>query len=495
MQSALVGLQDPLISLSAATILLVAIAIDASRDRRRALWLRLVARIGEFVVLTWLIRRAVGSPLMPELRVALPGESAWAQLIEVGWWIVGARVAVGIVRLVVVLENRPRETQIVSDLLAAAIYIATTLAVVNFVFGVPIVGLVATSGVVAIVLGLALQSTLSDVFSGIAVGLEHPYKLGDLLWVEGGIEGQVLQVNWRSTQIATPHNSVAIVPNSVIAKSRLENRSAPTPTRSITISISADAAVDPRRCMEALDAAVLASRVPLSSPTPTINCVGLQGDGIAYEIHVVVGTTGEIAAARTEVLSLVHRHLRHAGIALSVNGIATPPATVVPAIDSLLAESTIFGALAADERKLLAGHFTKITRAQGETLICEGELPEGLFLVAAGTVELTHGRDLSRRVLQRASPGDSVGISGLVTGTESLVTATALTPIVAYSLNTEAIAEVLRVCPTMASSLEARAKRGLEWLRCETMIENSGQMEKPDMLVARFRQFLGRLNA
>jgi small-conductance mechanosensitive channel len=480
MQSVLVGLQDPLISLSAATILLVAIAIDASRDRRRALWLRLVVRIGEFVVLTWLIRRAVGSPLMPELRVALPGESVWAQLIEVGWWMVGGRVAVGIVRLVVVLENRPRETQIVSDLLAAAIYIATTLAVVNFVFGVPIVGLVATSGVVAIVFGLALQSTLSDVFSGIAVGLEHPYKLGDLLWVEGGIEGQVLQVNWRSTQIATPHNSVAIVPNSVIAKSRLEN---------------ADAAVDPRRCMEALDAAVLASRVPLSSPTPTINCVGLQGDGIAYEIHVVVGTTGEIAAARTEVLSLVHRHLRHAGIALSVNGIATPPATVVPAIDSLLAESTIFGALAADERKLLAGHFTKITRAQGETLICEGELPEGLFLVAAGTVELTHGRDLSRRVLQRASPGDSVGISGLVTGTESLVTATALTPIVAYSLNTEAIAEVLRVCPTMASSLEARAKRGLEWLRCETMIENSGQMEKPDMLVARFRQFLGRLNA
>jgi iron(II)-dependent oxidoreductase len=69
----------------------------------------------------------------------------------------------------------------------------------DFAFGGPIGSLVAPSGVVAIVLGLALQSTLSDVFSGIAVGLEHAYKPGDLLWVEGGIEGQVLQINWRST--------------------------------------------------------------------------------------------------------------------------------------------------------------------------------------------------------------------------------------------------------------------------------------------------------
>ena len=128
-------------------------------------------------------------------------------------------------RLVVVLENRPRETKIISDLLAGAIYTATTLAVVNFVFGVAIVGLVATSGVLAIILGLALQSTLSDVFSGIAVGLERAYKPGDLIWVEGGIEGQVLQVNWRSTQIATLNDSIAIVPNSVIAKSRLAEQS------------------------------------------------------------------------------------------------------------------------------------------------------------------------------------------------------------------------------------------------------------------------------
>jgi small-conductance mechanosensitive channel len=101
--------------------------------------------------------------------------------------------------------------------------------------------LLATSGVIAIVLGLALQSTLSEVFSGIVVGIERPYQPGDLLWVEGDVEGYVVQVNWRSTHIATAQHNIAIVPNSIIAKSRLVNRSAPTPlraTRSWSTSMS-----------------------------------------------------------------------------------------------------------------------------------------------------------------------------------------------------------------------------------------------------------------
>jgi small-conductance mechanosensitive channel/CRP-like cAMP-binding protein len=491
----LLGLQGPVAPLSFASLLLLAIAIDARRDGRRPLWLRLVVRVAVFAVLTWLMQLAVGSPVAPELHASVPGEYVWAQLAEIGWWMVGARVAVGVLRLVVVLENRPRETQIVSDLLAGAIYVATALAVVNFVFGVPIAGLVATSGVVAIVLGLALQSTLSDVFSGIAVGLEHAYKPGDLLWVEGGVEGQVMQISWRSTQIATPQNSIAIVPNSVIAKSRLENRSAPTPTRGVTVTISADAAIDPRRCVAALDAAVLACWLPLSQPKPTINCVGLQGDGVVYEIRFVVGATGEIAAARTEMLSKVHRHLRHAGISLGVSGIAPLPSASVPTIAELMAESDLFGPLASDERALLGEHFVVVAREPGDTLIRDGQMPEALFLLAAGTVELTHGKDAGKKVLLRASPGDSVGTLALITGTAAVLTATALTSVTAYSLDKAGIATVLRAHPGLAASLEAQAKRGQAWLRCEASAHENEQIEKADMLVSRLRHFLQRLNA
>lgn len=485
-----------LLSLTLASLLMLATALDTRLDRKRPLWLRFVIRVTVFGVATWLMQRAIGSPVAPQLHAATTGEQIWAQLAEIGWWILGARVAVGIVRLVVVLENQPRETKIVSDLLAGAIYTATALAVVNFVFGVAIVGLVATSGVVAIFLGLALQSTLSDVFSGIAVGLERAYKPGDLIWVEGGIEGRVLQINWRSTQIATLHDSIAIVPNSVIAKSRLENRSAPTPTRNITVTVNADAAIDPRRVIAALDAASLACRFPLSVPGLTVECVSLLGDGNAYEVRFFVRSSEDVPPARTEMLAQIHRHLRHAGIGFGVGGVAPLPSSSVPTIAELLAESDMFGALAPEERGLFPEHFLPVAWVKGEALIREGEMPEAVFLLSGGTVEIARGEGNRRQVLLYASPGESLGMIGLITGTASLVTATALTPVTAYRLDKAGIAAVLRIRPGLEGSLEAQAKRGHAWLRCEVAAHEQEQMmQKPDMLLVRLRQFLHRLNA
>jgi small-conductance mechanosensitive channel/CRP-like cAMP-binding protein len=484
---------SPWVALSLATVLLAGILLDAPRDSGRPLWLRLLIRIVVFAALTWLLQHAVGSPVAPS-QLPSPSVQIWADFVEIGWWALGARVAVGFLRVVVVLEGRPRETQIISDLLAGAIYTATGLAVINFVFGVPIGGLIATSGVIAIVLGLALQSTLSDVFSGIAMGLEHAYKPGDMLWVEGGIEGQVLQIGWRSTQIATLQTSVAVVPNSVIAKSRLENRSAPTPVRSVSVNVGVDANADPRRCIAALTAAAKAARIPLASPKPVVACTGLQGDGNLYQVRFTVGFSRDIEPARTEMLSLIHRHLRHAGIGLGVQGIAPLPAASCPALADIMAESDLFGQLAPDERGLFAEHFAAETYDAGGTLVQQNEMPRAVLLISGGTVELTRKDANGTRLLMRASPGDSICAMAIIAGMPSLFTATALTPVSAYSLDVESIAAALRVKPELAASLEAQARRGSAWIRCETEAHEDAIGVRSDMLLTRLRQFLRRLN-
>jgi CRP-like cAMP-binding protein len=305
----------------------------------------------------------------------------------------------------------------------------------------------------------------------------------------------MLEINWRSTQIATIQDSVAIVPNSIIAKSRLENRSAPTPARSIIVTFAVDAMVDPQRCIATLDAAVQACRSPVSQPKPTINCTNLQGDGGTYEVRFVVGSSNEIGAARTEMLLLAHRHLRHAGIPLAVAGTALLAPAHVPTIAELIAESDVFGSLAADERALLAGQFAAVARDAGDTLVRQGEMPESLFLLASGTIELTRAEGATMRVLLRASPGDSVGMISLITGAASVATATALTQITAYSLDKTAIAKILRSSPELGDSLEAQAKRGQAWFRCEAAAHEDESLAKPEMLRARVLQFLRRLNS
>jgi small-conductance mechanosensitive channel len=486
---AIISWDGPMLPLALATVLLIGIMIDAPRDSGRRLWRRLVIRVVAFALLTWLLRHAVGSPLMPT-RLLSPEGRVWSDFVEIGWWALGARVAVGVLRLVVVLEGQPRETQIISDLLAGAIYVTTALAVVNFVFDVPIRSLIATSGVIAIVLGLALQSTLSDVFSGIAMGLEHAYKPGDMLWVEGGVEGQVIQMSWRSTQIATYHSSVAVVPNSVIAKARLENRSAPTPVRTVSLTVSVDAGVDPRRCIAALTAAAQACRIPLSSPKPVVTCTALRGDGNSYEVRFTVGISRDIEPARTEALALMHRHLRFAGIGLGVEGVTPLPHAPRPTLADIMAESDLLGQLPDDERHVFAEHFVAKTFEAGETLVRQNDVPKVVFMIASGTVELTRDGDLGPHVLMRASPGDSISAMALIAGMPSPFTATALTPVSTYRLEADSIAAALRKQPALATSLEAQAKRGPAWLRCEAEVHEEVLSGPPDMLLSRLRQFL-----
>ena len=140
--------------------------------------------------------------------------------LEIFWWLAAAGVSVGFMRVFVVLGQRPRESKLMLDILAALVYIAAAFAIIANVFELPVKGLLATSGALAIILGLALQSSLGDVFSGIVLDLERPYHVGDWVIVDDGVRGSVIETNWRSTHILTSSNDVAVLPNSVIAKAK-----------------------------------------------------------------------------------------------------------------------------------------------------------------------------------------------------------------------------------------------------------------------------------
>jgi small-conductance mechanosensitive channel/CRP-like cAMP-binding protein len=484
---------EPWLSLAFATLLILGSFASARLTSSKPVWVMLAIRLAAFGAVSWLAQRSIGLVTV-SMTSLTPGMRVWAQLVEIGWWILGAGALVGSVRFAVVLEGRPRQTRIVADLLAGAIYTATVLAVVNYVFQVPIGGLIATSGIIAIVLGLALQSTLSDVFSGIAMGLEHAYKPGDMLWVEGNVEGQVVQICWRSTHIATLHNSIAVIPNSIIAKARFENRSAPTPTRSVTLPINIDASIDPRRCIAVFQAAIKACQIPLTAPQPAFNCVGLQGDGNLYQVRFTVATGRDIESARTEALALIHRHLHHAGIRLAVPLGDMHQSASIPTLSDLIAASDLLGPLAPDERGLFAEHFQLVRYDAGQVLIKQDELPDAVFLIASGTVDVTRDDVRGTHALLRSSPADTIGAVPMISGMPALFTATALTPVSAYRLDKDSIAAVMRVKPELSESLEAQALRGNAWIRCETEANMNVNTGRSDML-ARLRRFLHRLNA
>ncbi len=283
--------------------------------RRGPHWVRLLLRSGLFALLTAAVAHLVGSPLEPVF--VTPGSAArlWQQVIVSLWWLLAARLAIELGQLFLLQRSFSREGRLFSDLLAGLLYLAVALTIASTVFRLPIGGLVATSGVIAIVLGLALQSTLADVFSGIAVGLERPYGIGDLISLDGLVEGEVIQINWRSVQIRTFGNDVATVPNSVVAKSRIVNRSAPSPVRTDAVVLPCDAAFEPQRVIELLHRAVLLCPEILEAPAPfvALTRIGRQLERIQRQL-LGRPTAGSWADAKCNLLQQARRQFRAAGM-------------------------------------------------------------------------------------------------------------------------------------------------------------------------------------
>src|SRR3954453_12370893 len=117
--------------------------------RRRA-----VVRVTFLVALTFVLLRASVLPYEPLHRTGVPFQDAVHATLKIAWWLWAAWFLVSVVRVFVVTERRPREGKLIQDLLAAVIYLAAVFAIISYVFDLPIQGLVATSGAVAIILGI-----------------------------------------------------------------------------------------------------------------------------------------------------------------------------------------------------------------------------------------------------------------------------------------------------------------------------------------------------
>lgn len=153
------------------------------------------------------------------IAIALPGALAVARTLEY---------------LLINVALDRQSAQETSDLhrlvLRLGVYATATLLVLRFGLEQDITGLLATSAVFSVVLGLALQPTLGNLFSGIALEFERPVQIGDYLQVVGML-GRVQGMNWRSVVLETSDSTLAVVPNSELTNHLIEVRKATTATR------------------------------------------------------------------------------------------------------------------------------------------------------------------------------------------------------------------------------------------------------------------------
>ncbi len=215
---------------------------------------RLAVRLVGFLLFSLLLFNAGMNPL----RAApwaddLPSHMV-ATAVQIIWWLFAARCLTVVLGFLLV-QRIGHGGRLLQDVVGALIFLVAIIAAAGYVLELPVKGLLATSGVVAIVLGLALQSTLSDVFSGIVLNTTKPYQLDDWISIDG-IEGKVTEIDWRSTYLQTSQGTLAVVPNSLAAKAKVLNLSRPANLYGVSASLTVSPHIRPRKVIEALEHAL-----------------------------------------------------------------------------------------------------------------------------------------------------------------------------------------------------------------------------------------------
>jgi small-conductance mechanosensitive channel len=126
------------------------------------------------------------------------------------------------------------------------------LALVIFLenLGISLTAVWTTLGVGSVAIGLALQATLSNLFAGITILADRPVSPGDhvTLSLAGfSVEGEVVRIGWRATELRTPSKEVAFVPNSMMASGVLTNFSLSGPGAAVSVPVKVNASSEPEK--------------------------------------------------------------------------------------------------------------------------------------------------------------------------------------------------------------------------------------------------------
>ena len=122
-------------------------------------------------------------------------------------------------------------------------------------------------------------------------------------------------------------------------------------------------------------------------------------------------------------------------------------------IDNLIRTSAVLRSVNARERADLVQRFVTCTFETGQRLIKQGEEPEGLHLIASGSVAVVHKEAAERTVLATLGVGEVVGEMSLVLRRPSSADVVATTPTVTLHLTSEHFLEIIRAYPGMLSHL------------------------------------------
>ena len=349
------------------------------------------------------------------------------------------RVAVFVLFTSIEKNKRYRIPKLVEEITKVLLYGITAIAIIQKTLNIQVTTVLATSAIITVVLGLALQETLGNLFAGLALQLDPAYQVGD--WIRVGERmGKVEEVTWRATKLRTVNNDSVIIPNGSIAKDTLINLSHPITPHAARMMIRASFSTPPNR-VDRVTRDVLAETPNVTlDPPPEIRVSDFKDYWIEYDLKFYYKDPGLLEAMLAAVRKGLWYHFRRDGVEIPVpvrdifvhdrqERVESGEAMLHRLSDSLK-KVYLFSSLASDERQLIAENLEEMRYARNELIIREGEAGDSFFIIEQGEVEVfVTSPTGTKKSLTILSVGDFFGEIALLTGERRTASVQALTEV------------------------------------------------------------------
>jgi CRP-like cAMP-binding protein len=330
--------------------------------------------------------------------------------------------------------------------------------------GVDVASLVTTSAVLTAILGLALQSTLTNVLAGILLHVDRSIGVGD--WVQfGERKGCITEIRWRSTVLRTTNGDTVIIPNAQITAQEVYNFSRPLPRHRAELHVGFHYRHPPNHVRQVLVEAARQAPGVLTDQEP--DCIPLEfgESAVVYALRYWIDRFDRDADIKGEVLARVWYAAQRAGLEIpfptrtlvhagAQKETAALPEGHVPAQRiAALKQVDLFSALTSDEVQLLARGLAEKRFAAGEAILRQGQPGDSMFIIAEGCVHVSLGQNDINTTLASLAAGDFIGEMSLVTGEPRTATCLAATDVVAYELGHASLQSLLSARPSIADQM------------------------------------------
>lgn len=359
-------------------------------------------------------------------------------------------------------KRRVKVPKLLRDLAKVLLLLVAVLCVMKFVYGKELGALITASGVVAIVLGFALQNLLGDVVAGIALNLEKPFDIGDWIWV-GDTDGEVIEINWRATRLRTRDDNFLIIPNGNITKERLINFHYPNRVHALKCSVGVEYGAAPNDVKNVLRQAVRRTAGVIQRE-PRIRLKQFGDSAINYEVKFWI----EDRAASDDVLSDVMTNIWYAlrrarmSIPFPIRDVFMHQAAGTETVEQrrradaerALRAVELFRPLDSEQIATLASRGRLIRFGRGEAVISRGDAGDSLFLIVSGQASVKLAREGGGEVTAGAlKSGDTFGEMSLLTGAPRNATVVADNDLRVLEIGKDALGPVLQDKPAVAEAL------------------------------------------